>query len=105
MLQVGAIIVYTYVFKMLAPPPGQTFDGSEEDELPIKASGENTVPQIGNYLMNTHTSTVPENEPLLSAGEVQNERATSVGTKVRNSNSGADFEYQFGALTSHCKTR
>jgi len=105
MLQVGAIIVYTYVFKMLAPPPGQTFDGSEEDELPIKASGENTVPQIGNYPMNTHTNTVPENEPLLSAGEVQNERATSVGTKVRNSNSGADFKYQFGALTSHCKTK
>jgi len=79
---VGAIIVYTYVFKMLAPPPGQTFDGSEEDELPIKASGENTVPQIGNYPMNTHTSTVPENEPLLSAGDVQKERATSVGTKI-----------------------
>ncbi|CAD6236235.1 unnamed protein product [Miscanthus lutarioriparius] len=79
---VGAIIVYTYVFKMLAPPPGQTFDGSEEDELPIKASGENTVPQIGNYPMNTYTSTAPENEPLLSAGEVQKERATSIGTKI-----------------------
>lgn len=79
---VGAIIVYTYVFKMLAPPPGQTFDGSEEDELPIKASGENTVPQLGAYPMNTHTSTVPENEPLLPAGEVQKEHVTSVGTKI-----------------------
>lgn len=85
MVQVGAIIVYTYVFKMLAPPPGQTFDGSEEDELPIKASGENAAPQLGKYPINTHTSTVPENEPLLSADEVQKERATSVGTKVRNS--------------------
>jgi auxin efflux carrier family protein len=28
------------MFKMLAPPTGQTFDGSEEDELPIKASRE-----------------------------------------------------------------
>lgn len=79
---VGAIIVYTYVFKMLAPPPGQTFDGSEEDGIPIKASGENTVPQVGKYPMNTNSSTVPENEPLLSAGEVQKERATSVGTKI-----------------------
>lgn len=79
---VGAIIVYTYVFKMLAPPPGQTFDGSEEDGIPIKASGENTVPQVGKYLINTNSSTVPENEPLLSAGEVQKERATSVGTKI-----------------------
>jgi hypothetical protein len=25
------------MLKMITPPPGQTFDGSEEDELPIKA--------------------------------------------------------------------
>lgn len=79
---VGAIIVYTYVFKMLAPPPGQTFDGSEDDELPVKASGENAAPQLGKYPMSTHTSTVPENEPLLSSAEVQKERVTSVGTKI-----------------------
>lgn len=35
---VGAIILYTYVFQMLAPPPGETFNGPEEDNLPIKAS-------------------------------------------------------------------
>jgi auxin efflux carrier family protein len=85
MFQVGAIIVYTYVFKMLAPPPGQTFDGSEEDELPIKASGENTVPHLGKYPTNTLTSTVPEDEPLLSAEEDQKERATSPASIVKNS--------------------
>ncbi|XP_042374333.1 protein PIN-LIKES 6-like [Zingiber officinale] len=33
---VGAIVLYTYVFQMLAPPPGQTFDGEEEEKLPTK---------------------------------------------------------------------
>jgi hypothetical protein len=83
MFQVGAIIVYTYVFKMLAPPPGQTFDGSDEDELPIKASGENTVPHLGKYPTNTLTSTVPEDEPLLCTEENQKECATSPGSKVK----------------------
>jgi hypothetical protein len=85
MLQVGAIIVYTYVFKMLAPPPGRTFDGSDDDELPVKASGENAVPQLSKYPIptSTHTSTVPEDEPLLAAEKVQKEHGTSVGSKVR----------------------
>nr|UDP26494.1 pin-formed-like 6 protein [Tulipa gesneriana] len=34
---VGAIILYTYVFRMLAPPPGETFDGLEEEKLPTRA--------------------------------------------------------------------
>lgn len=34
---VGAIILYTYVFQMLAPPPGETFDGIEGEKLPTKA--------------------------------------------------------------------
>ncbi|KAK0585332.1 hypothetical protein LWI29_026958 [Acer saccharum] len=34
---VGAIILYTYVFNMLAPPPGGSFD-AEEANLPIKNS-------------------------------------------------------------------
>ncbi|KAJ6794765.1 protein PIN-LIKES 6 [Iris pallida] len=34
---VGAIILYTYVFQMLAPPPGETFDGIEGDRLPTRA--------------------------------------------------------------------
>jgi len=81
---VGAIIVYTYVFKMLAPPPGRTFDGSEDDELPVKGSEENAVSQLAKYPIptSTHTSAVPEDEPLLSAGEVQKEYATSVGSKI-----------------------
>ena len=35
-LQVGAIILYTYVFQMLAPPPSGSFDFQEEEKLPIK---------------------------------------------------------------------
>ncbi|KAG2592540.1 protein PIN-LIKES 6-like [Panicum virgatum] len=81
---VGAIIVYTYVFKMLAPPPGRTFDGSEDDELPVKESEENVVPRLAKYPIptSTHTSAVPEDEPLLSAGGDQKECATSVGSKI-----------------------
>lgn len=92
--QVGAIIVYTYVFKMLAPPPGETFDGSEEDELPIKASGGNTVPHLGKYPTNTLTSTVPEDEPLLSTEEDQKESATSTGSKVKDSGHRLKFKCQ-----------
>lgn len=33
---VGAIILYTYVFHMLAPPPEGSFDVEEDDKLPIK---------------------------------------------------------------------
>ena len=94
MLQVGAIIVYTYVFKMLAPPPGRTFDGSEDDELPVKGSEENAVSQLAKYPIptSTHTSAVPEDEPLLSAGEVQKEYAASVGSKVRKCSYGFKFQ-------------
>lgn len=99
MFQVGAIIVYTYVFKMLAPPPGETFDGSEEDELPIKASGGNTVPHLGKYPTNTLTSTVPEDEPLLSTEEHKKECATSLGSMVKDSDLRVRFKYQFDALT------
>uniref|UniRef100_A0A7N0V726 PIN-like protein n=1 Tax=Kalanchoe fedtschenkoi TaxID=63787 RepID=A0A7N0V726_KALFE len=34
---VGAIILYTYVFNMLAPPPEGTFDIEEDANLPIKS--------------------------------------------------------------------
>lgn len=40
MWQVGAIILYTYVFHMLAPPPGGSFDDGEEN-LPIKTTSVN----------------------------------------------------------------
>lgn len=51
--QVGAIILYTYVFQMLAPPPEGTFD-LEDGGLPIKINPVNNV---------------AEQEPLLSTPE------------------------------------
>ncbi|KAL5738919.1 hypothetical protein ACOSP7_027866 [Xanthoceras sorbifolium] len=39
---VGAIILYTYVFNMLAPPPGGSFD-VEEASLPIKNSSKDAT--------------------------------------------------------------
>lgn len=41
--QVGAIILYTYVFQMLAPPPEGTFD-VEDENLPIKSPPKNGPP-------------------------------------------------------------
>ncbi|XP_072997832.1 protein PIN-LIKES 6-like [Typha latifolia] len=42
---VGAIVLYTYVFQMLAPPPGETFDGTEEEKLPMKLPVSNNAPE------------------------------------------------------------
>ncbi|KAG1338942.1 Protein PIN-LIKES 6 [Cocos nucifera] len=42
---VGAIVLYTYVFQMLAPPPGETFDGAEEENLPTKNPVNNATPE------------------------------------------------------------
>ncbi|KAH0995077.1 hypothetical protein GBA52_018941 [Prunus armeniaca] len=50
---VGAIILYTYVFHMLAPPPEGTFD-IEEGELPIK---------------NPRNGKIPDQVPLLTHDE------------------------------------
>ncbi|KAL6574458.1 Protein PIN-LIKES 6 [Orobanche minor] len=57
---VGAIILYTYVFHMLAPPGG-TFD-VENGNLPVK----NPSGNIGNALAKDNS---PEQIPLLAAGE------------------------------------
>lgn len=35
--QVGAIVLYTYVFQMLSPPPGGSFDCTKERALPIQS--------------------------------------------------------------------
>ncbi|RXH82052.1 hypothetical protein DVH24_036393 [Malus domestica] len=59
--KVGAIILYTYVFQMLSPPPEGTFD-IEEKDLPIKS------PQ-------NSTSMTPEQIPLLTNDE-NNEETT-----------------------------
>nr|XP_043636261.1 protein PIN-LIKES 6 [Erigeron canadensis]XP_043636262.1 protein PIN-LIKES 6 [Erigeron canadensis] len=48
---VGAIVLYTYVFQMLAPPPGGSFD-IEDSNLPVKAPLKGSSP--------------PEEVPLLT---------------------------------------
>ncbi|KAG0463695.1 hypothetical protein HPP92_019764 [Vanilla planifolia] len=85
---VGAIILYTYVFHMLAPPPGETFDKSAEgaklptkdpaceDQLPSKVSVSEAekmsavvlVP-VSNVEKISATVSVkqPHQEPLLNA--------------------------------------
>lgn len=35
-MQVGAIVLYTYVFQMLAPPPGGSYDVTEVPKLPMR---------------------------------------------------------------------
>uniref|UniRef100_A0A1D1Y9L7 Putative transporter C5D6.04 n=1 Tax=Anthurium amnicola TaxID=1678845 RepID=A0A1D1Y9L7_9ARAE len=42
---VGAIVLYTYVFQMLAPPRGGSFDCTEEDKLPTKNLPSNPSPE------------------------------------------------------------
>ncbi|XP_068640986.1 protein PIN-LIKES 6-like isoform X2 [Aristolochia californica] len=42
---VGAIVLYTYVFQMLAPPPGGSFDSSAEPRLPTKAISKDAPPE------------------------------------------------------------
>ncbi|XP_020087373.1 protein PIN-LIKES 6-like [Ananas comosus] len=60
---VGAIILYTYVFQMLAPPPGETYGGSEEEKLPTRAPLINTAPEQQPLL----TREEPETSPLGSS--------------------------------------
>ncbi|XP_050142923.1 protein PIN-LIKES 6-like [Malus sylvestris] len=70
---VGAIILYTYVFQMLSPPPEGTFD-VEEKELPIKS------PRNG---------TTPDQVPLLTPDENEEETARKeevAGTESNASN-------------------
>uniref|UniRef100_A0A1D1Z317 Putative transporter C5D6.04 n=1 Tax=Anthurium amnicola TaxID=1678845 RepID=A0A1D1Z317_9ARAE len=59
---VGAIILYTYVFQMLAPPPEGSFDLTEEDTLPIK---------------NLPANNSPEQVPLLNAKDLEPSDADS----------------------------
>ncbi|XAR68687.1 hypothetical protein NMG60_11000017 [Bertholletia excelsa] len=41
---VGAIVLYTYVFHMLAPPPEGSFDSGERN-LPVKSPPQNSLPE------------------------------------------------------------
>ncbi|KAK9131024.1 hypothetical protein Sjap_011511 [Stephania japonica] len=43
---VGAIIVYTYVFQMLAPPPEGTFDVEERLKIPVKDMATEQEPML-----------------------------------------------------------
>ncbi|KAJ6841781.1 protein PIN-LIKES 6 [Iris pallida] len=67
---VGAIILYTYVFQMLAPPLGETFDGIEGEKLPTKAQA-----PVG--------AVPPEQVPLLNSEEPETtNKASSTRRKV-----------------------
>ncbi|KAK4798003.1 hypothetical protein SAY86_030329 [Trapa natans] len=59
---VGAIILYTYVFDMLAPPPEGTFD-IDELNLPTRNPLEGSARSV--------TNTAPEKVPLLTQPEAQ----------------------------------
>ncbi|KAJ1699128.1 hypothetical protein LUZ63_007640 [Rhynchospora breviuscula] len=61
---VGAIILYTYVFQMLAPPPGETFDSIHEPNLlPTKAYEDESSPEKVPLL----TPADPERETVITA--------------------------------------
>ncbi|KAL2541277.1 Auxin efflux carrier family protein [Abeliophyllum distichum] len=74
---VGAIILYTYVFHMLAPPPEGTFD-VEERNLPIKNPPKNSS-------NNTGKDDPPEQVPLLT------EEATPTNSSVTKKDKIKDF--------------
>ncbi|GLU14791.1 hypothetical protein SLE2022_313390 [Rubroshorea leprosula] len=57
---VGAIILYTYVFHMLAPPPEGTFD-MEEVNLPIKNAPKDSLPEQV-PLLNLEAAPIESNE-------------------------------------------
>ncbi|KAF3321874.1 transporter C5D6.04 [Carex littledalei] len=74
---VGAIILYTYVFKMLAPPPGESFDGNEDEkQLPTSRSSpqENSNAAVEDNALVSNKSSIdngaaPESEPLLNSSD------------------------------------
>ncbi|KAL8038876.1 hypothetical protein ABFX02_10G000400 [Erythranthe guttata] len=73
---VGAIVLYTYVFQMLAPPDGGTFD-VEDGDVPIK------IPTTTSSFLNKDTS--PEQLPLLSdEATLARSNATKKGYKVKD---------------------
>ncbi|KAF3331871.1 transporter YBR287W [Carex littledalei] len=60
---VGAIILYTYVYQMLAPPPGETYDSIHEPKLLPTITLEDEI--------------YPEKVPLLTPAESETETAVS----------------------------
>ncbi|KAL7095042.1 hypothetical protein ACP275_10G000900 [Erythranthe tilingii] len=72
---VGAIVLYTYVFQMLAPPDGGTFDVEDRD-APIK------IPTTTSSFLNKDTS--PEQLPLLSDEATLARSNAAKGYKVKD---------------------
>jgi predicted permease len=70
---VGAIILYTYVFNMLAPPPEGTFD-IDKERLPLKSSEK--------------VDSSPEQAPLLAREEGEQEEEEEENNLVGSSASG-----------------
>lgn len=68
---VGAIVLYTYVFQMLAPPPGGSFEIVENNKLPIKnpPKGNNNPPEEVPLLANEPE---PTNEESHKVGKIKN---------------------------------
>ncbi|XP_072975436.1 protein PIN-LIKES 6-like [Typha angustifolia] len=65
---VGAIVLYTYVFQMLAPPPGETFDSSYKEKLQTKSSP--CIASVEQEKLPTKLhGAVPEQVPLLTTEE------------------------------------
>ncbi|KAK1264447.1 hypothetical protein QJS04_geneDACA016961 [Acorus gramineus] len=54
---VGALILYTYVFQMLAPPPEGSFDCVDEESLPIKSPPKDAAPEQVPLLTQKETET------------------------------------------------
>lgn len=76
---VGAIILYTYVFQMLSPPPGGSFDVTEIDKLPVKSTPVNdaAAEQVPPVKSSPVKDAAPEQVPLL---ESQGQESTNVVT-------------------------
>lgn len=79
---------------MLAPPPGETFDSTDEAKLPTRTFVDNLVPEhdklptklpISTTVPEQITTTVPEQVPLLALEETQKiGPLSSKRVKVRN---------------------
>ncbi|CAK9153773.1 unnamed protein product [Ilex paraguariensis] len=73
---VGAIVVYTYVFHMLAPPPEGTFDIKDE-HLPIKSPAKDSSQSLD-------TDSFPEQVPLLSQESAPTDSSAPKKHKIKD---------------------
>ncbi|GFP87952.1 hypothetical protein PHJA_000938900 [Phtheirospermum japonicum] len=73
---VGAIVLYTYVFHMFAPPPGGTFD-LENGNLPVKNPSRNNANDLAK-------DGPPEQTPLLEVEDIPAHSSASENDKVKD---------------------